>query len=307
MARSNVNAVLKRKSAGATSPNAWTTPDQTEYLNSQRGAYKAAQAQRRESKDAFWAMVFKHWEETWPLPSLTAEEKAAGINEESRLDKQKEVSSMCRICPHSTQAHMTLQRLRQWFNNHTRASASSGSRRKILKLTGNKKKLRATQVYQTLYYEEKIKPIVKDRWEVEWKSKPEYDPKKKIPAPPLRFRNEVTIELWEAESAEVKAIVEEHRNKNDDSNDLVDEEPDDEVDAEEHQRRAKVKRIQSYVQVELRRASQRSTSILVTSKQFQTQSSLYSKKFTRRLAFLAASCLLDQSPCREAISSCNRK
>src|SRR5262245_57552717 len=130
---------------------------------------------------------------------------------------------------------MILQRLRQWFNNHTRASASSGSRRKILKLTGNKKKLRATQVYQTLYYAGKIKPIVQDRWQVDWKSKPKYDPKKKIPAPPLRFRNEVTNELWEAESDEVKALVEEYRNKNEESNDLEEEEGDDEVDAEEQQ------------------------------------------------------------------------
>src|SRR5262245_42839065 len=243
MARSNV---LKKKSgAAAADPKAWTTPDQREYLNSQRGDYTNAQSQRgAEAKKIFWALVFKHWQETWPFPELTADEKEAGVDEESRLVKLKEVGRKCKNI-HETQTHTELQRIKQWFNNHTRASASSGGRRKLLKLGGTKKKLRTTQAYQTLYYQEKIKEVVEKRWEIEYKSKPGNESKVKCPAPPLHFRNQITEEMWENESAEVKAKVEEYRNKSEESDDELGEEADGEVDAEELKRRAKAKHLQA--------------------------------------------------------------
>ena len=104
------------------------------------------------------------------------------------------------------------------------------------------KKLQLTQAYSRLYYTERIKPIILERWALHVENHPEDSDRQ---GPPLTFRNKVIKELYQQETAEVKAEVERCRNEDrfpepdsDESDGDSDTEPDDDVDSEERQRRA---------------------------------------------------------------------
>jgi hypothetical protein len=88
-------------------------------------------------------------------------------------------------------------------------------RRKPLLAFGSKKpkKLPAFQVYSKLYYDEKIKDILMERWRNERHLEDEYDTENPAARPTIKFQNKVTRELYDAESQEVKENVEKHRSR----------------------------------------------------------------------------------------------
>ena len=65
------------------------------------------------------------------------------------------------------------------------------------------------QAYQTLYYKEKLKPLVDAAYQTHLKSVPE-DTK---PKSRFSIMNEIVQKAWAEETEEVKAIVEEYRQK----------------------------------------------------------------------------------------------
>lgn len=102
--------------------------------------------------------------------------------------------------------------MKDWFKNHSRASASSGEgRRSLLDLRAKRhRKLSLLQAYSKLYYDSKVKSIVEERWKEEHVDYMRKNPNLTASAriPPLKFRNEVTQEMLDDESAEVKREVE---------------------------------------------------------------------------------------------------
>ena len=102
-----------------------------------------------------------------------------------------------------------IQRIKQWYNNHSRGGASrTGQRRKILDLGKAKKQMPQWQIYSALYYKAKLKDLIHAKWETYYrKENPDYDPTKDVPKITLSFVNERVREYFEAETAEVKEEV----------------------------------------------------------------------------------------------------
>jgi hypothetical protein len=93
-----------------------------------------------------------------------------------------------------------------------------------------------------LYYEDKLKPIIAERWAVHLSTNPDDATKT---GPPLPFRNKIIRELFEEESPEVKAEVEKRRDEDSDVELEMDDGED--ISEEEAQRRAKAVAYQKYV------------------------------------------------------------
>jgi hypothetical protein len=132
-----------------------------------------------------------------------------------------------------------MKRIKQWFNNHTRAGGASETRIKVLDLTGRKpKKLQPTQAYSRLYYDKKLKPAIADAW-----AKHILDmPADKLKRPNLRFRNKVIKEMWLEEPEHVQEEVEKYREElsiEEEEEDLDGTEADHDIDAGKQQRRSK--------------------------------------------------------------------
>jgi len=108
------------------------------------------------------------------------------------------------------------QRIKQWYNNHTRGETSgSGERRRILDLNIKpKKQLPDWQTYSTLYYKDQLKDRIRDEWDAKYLAEnPDRDPETAIPPPMMAYRNQKTREYFEAETDEVKNKVNEARTK----------------------------------------------------------------------------------------------
>jgi hypothetical protein len=88
----------------------------------------------------------------------------------------------------------------------------------------------------------KLKDTIQASWEEKYLcDNPEHDKDEPIPAVSLGFRNQKTRELFDSETAEVKAEVEAFQKLSKDEDGDVDEfEDGDELDEEERQRRAQV-------------------------------------------------------------------
>lgn len=147
---------------------------------------------------------------------------------------------------------MLRQRIKSWFGNHARSTSKTSGSRDVLDLRERKPKKRTVvQAYQRLYNETKIKPLVTERWNAKHeyeKTHPPIPPALPLPKyPPVNFRNDIAKELYEAESDEVKAQVEEFRDNPhatvDDSEDDEDDSVDD-IDEVEIRRVHEAKRMQ---------------------------------------------------------------
>jgi hypothetical protein len=135
------------------------------------------------------------------------------------------------------------QRIKQWYSNHTRGATTSETRGKVLVLQKKKaRKLQPSQAYSRLFYEDKLKNIIAQRWAAHIAMQEDGDAKTK--GPTLPFRNKVIKELYNAKSTEIKAEVENHRDVESES------EPDDDdedIDKEEARRRSKITAMQKQV------------------------------------------------------------
>jgi hypothetical protein len=106
------------------------------------------------------------------------------------------------------------QRIKQWYNNHTRGDTSApGEHRRVLDLnTKPKRQLLDWQIYSTLYYKDKLKDLIQTEWQSKYlEDHPDHDLETAIPTAPMAYRNEKTREYFEAETEEVKKQVKESR------------------------------------------------------------------------------------------------
>ena len=109
------------------------------------------------------------------------------------------------------------QRIKEWFNNHTRESYRAGKNRAILNLTVKKaKRLPLYQAYSQLHYDTRIKEVVHTEWPTEraciLEQKADGEDVKDPPeTAPLWFRNKIIKSEFDAETDEVKGEVEKYR------------------------------------------------------------------------------------------------
>lgn len=105
------------------------------------------------------------------------------------------------------------QQLKDWFKNHTRASAGVGETKRKLFDWGPKKakKMPLVQVYSKMFYETRLKDIIQESWNQEYLAThpmlSESD-KCRIPVPSLKFRNKMTKTLFAEEPRAVQLEVE---------------------------------------------------------------------------------------------------
>ena len=97
-----------------------------------------------------------------------------------------------------------------WFHNNTRTSSSASRKRSLLKINVKSKTLRAWQAYQSLYYQTKLKPIVDAAYKAYLETVP---PDTKPEKTCFAIMNQVVQKAFAEEMEEVKAEVEEYRQK----------------------------------------------------------------------------------------------
>lgn len=97
-----------------------------------------------------------------------------------------------------------------WFHNHTRGASSGTGKRGVLKLRSKTKLLQPWQAYQSLYYKTKLRPLVDAAWGT---YKAGFAAGTKPEKSRFAFMNDMVQDLYEAETAEVREKVEEHRLK----------------------------------------------------------------------------------------------
>src|SRR5882672_7333995 len=99
---------------------------------------------------------------------------------------------------------MSLQRLKQWINNHTRKTSSGEGKSKLLDLSGKAaRRWQPYQAYSRLYYDTKLRPIITNAY-IEYR---EGIPDGDVPASLFAFRNRELRMMLENETSEVKEEV----------------------------------------------------------------------------------------------------
>jgi hypothetical protein len=99
---------------------------------------------------------------------------------------------------------MSLQRLKQWINNHTRKTSSGEGKSKLLDLSGKAaRRWQPYQAYSRLYYDTKLRPIITNAY-IEYREKvPDGEQVDSL----FKFRNRELRAMLENETSEVKAQV----------------------------------------------------------------------------------------------------
>lgn len=214
----------------------WSTLEQAAWLQEQIPTYLRAKAGGHRGSYLFWEGLYEGWFSRWPAaeaPSATGEDVEAA-------DVIK-LASTCRCSVALKLIVQFLQRLKQWYNNHTRGMAAAGSsehRQKPLNLSVRPtRKLSSTQAYGRLYWP-KLKPILDERWDEHIAENPDASGKR---GEQLRHRNKALKELLSTETDEVKEEVERRREEGIASDDEAPEPEgaDESIGAIEAQRRAK--------------------------------------------------------------------
>ena len=210
MGRHKKTKVRPRK----TGRRGWTTEAQEEFLTSKIPTYLASQGSK--SRSDFWPTLWEKYFEQWPLPLTSDKEKVEGEVDPDNLKKAKQVRIFSLSDLHKT--YSPCQRVKEWFNNHTRETYSAGDKRKqVLNLKVKKPKLLPDwQAYSLLYYDTRVKEVVSDTWPIERARLLEQksNGEEVVDAPeaaPLWFRNKTTRSEFNMETEEVKNEVEKYR------------------------------------------------------------------------------------------------
>jgi hypothetical protein len=72
--------------------NQWASLEQIAWLNERTHEYHDIQADPDRDFTTFWAQVFESWLEKWPIPALTPEQTALGLDKKTITDAVKAVS-----------------------------------------------------------------------------------------------------------------------------------------------------------------------------------------------------------------------
>ena len=211
MGRHRKAARQSKQDASRKGRRSWTTEAQAELLNTYVPAYLSAQTSKWARSD-FWPPLWERYFGKFPLPLTTDKEKEEGVVDPANLKKAMKVRTW--TCISECDLQISSQRIKEWFNNHTRQSFSGGRRNQMLNLTSKKPKLiPAWQAYSLLYYDTRIKDIVVEQWPamrdrlLDKKARGEDIGKEPPKAAPLWFRNQIVREEYKIETDEVKEEV----------------------------------------------------------------------------------------------------
>ncbi|KAI0245466.1 hypothetical protein BJV78DRAFT_1287779 [Lactifluus subvellereus] len=172
----------------------WTTAEQWAWLEGLIPAF--VQAQQEKSTGTFFEDTYNEWHEKWPTPAPTEDDirHAKGSAEKVLAVKRKIMDN----------------RIKFWFHNHTRGSSSGAGTRGVLKLSSLAKVVQPWQAYLNKFQNTKLKEKIDEAWETYLSEVPEgQKPEKML----FEIRNKLAQQLYEAETAEVRWEVEEHRQK----------------------------------------------------------------------------------------------
>ncbi len=201
--------------------NSWTTPEQRAYLKLNLPQYEAAQASKKTTlyADELCLRFLNKFREYWDRhQQYTSQHRKKG----------KCISYLCNNM--ALTGIRPSQRVKAWLNNHsgprnrtsltvakihTSRSAPRDPFRTVLSGGGAnrpKQKLQPKQAYSVLNWRDGkcLKTLVDSEWKKKIKEEPELTPKDY-----LAYRNMRLDQLLAAESPEVKAEVEEYRNRKD--------------------------------------------------------------------------------------------
>ncbi|KAH7904111.1 hypothetical protein BJ138DRAFT_1186425 [Hygrophoropsis aurantiaca] len=201
---------------------AWANDTQWLWLKEQADRYLLVKGSKK-TKD-FWPRFFDDWQDQWPSPPLSTiiNDQMAEPNADSGdpIDQDNGPEKATRATKRNP---LTVKRrLQQWINNHTRHTSSGDGKQKLLDLSGKKpNRWQLYQAYSHLYYEKKLREIIKSDYVTYLKEFKEHegeapvpnddDAKKRKPETIFAFRNRRLRELYLTETDEVKKEVEELR------------------------------------------------------------------------------------------------
>lgn len=167
----------------------------------------------------FWGPLLQDFFFNHPLADLTPEELASGVDQGNRVgERQAKVQKVCeRISFVYSCGLLGCQRIKEWFNNHTKTATSGGGRRKLLDLAKNtsSRMLAPYQAYGRMN-KKNIGLIIDKEWSDDIMSKRHTDDERVKPVPPvpINFRNSVLKRLLAAEPVDVQDAVDVWRREN---------------------------------------------------------------------------------------------
>jgi hypothetical protein len=157
--------------------------------------------------------LYENWLKEFPPPDPMKEEIQASSGDKAAVKativkKVKEVSEdTSNICS-MTDTVIVTQCVYWWYFNHTRSTSSGMDNHDSQKLTSKKRVIQGFQAYLQLYYEEKVKNIVKQKYQEHIDTVSKENQKSRFV-----FMAALTKELFDKETAEVKAEAENYRQK----------------------------------------------------------------------------------------------
>ncbi|KIL55029.1 hypothetical protein M378DRAFT_18307 [Amanita muscaria Koide BX008] len=183
----------------------WTTPEQRAWLEAFVPSFVQAQQERTQERTSgvFLKDTYNEWHQKWPSAAPTEDEiEKEGSAEKASLVKEKAVEN----------------RIKFWFHNHTRGSSSGAGTRGVLKLRPSTKLVQPWQAYLNKFQHTKLKEKIDEAWQKYLSEVPEgQKPEKSL----FEIRNKLAQTLYEAETAEVRQEVEEHRKNMRSSNEVT--------------------------------------------------------------------------------------
>lgn len=202
----------------------WTKGDQQQFLESHKESFLVHQ--KRHTLPKFIRPLFQEWVDRYGIPEPTAEEieEAGGDAEVAAEVKRLRVRkvSIRKSSGNVDSPDRRMQRVYEWFFNHT-PKRPKGSASSLLKeLTARTRTMHEEQAYLHLL-SKKLMPIIDAAYEEHKANTP-----KPLRKGPFKFRNDEVKKMYEAESDEVKALVEKFRAGELGANDAAFEDLDDE-------------------------------------------------------------------------------
>ncbi|KAM6491452.1 hypothetical protein JOM56_013021 [Amanita muscaria] len=178
----------------------WCTLEQRTWFDDLLAAF--VKAKETKGTTDFIADTCTKYAAKWPLDPPTEKELADAGDEKKAAERKIYESLECLAQLVST------QRIKNWFNNHTRAWAPGVGSCKVLNLRAARKLMQPWQAYQSLYWENELKEKVNAAWITYTAGLQEG---MKLDMTKFQLRN-AKIQQWYAEvSPDVKLKVEEHR------------------------------------------------------------------------------------------------
>ena len=201
-------------------------PEQKAFIEDHHGSFVQHSANETE-KTMFWPSFFEKWFEKWPLPAPTPDqiEKEGNAAKAAKVERAKKVKVSSFWVPTKLiwLNLLSVQQIKRAFGP-ARDDSATGGRRNLRLDDHIPRKRSELQVYMALYYEDRIREVVVERWagvgatgldfgasEEPAEIDPEDSSLMRDTKIPLCFKNQIAKELYDAEEEDVKELVRSRR------------------------------------------------------------------------------------------------